>query len=46
MDAVFSLADALTVMANGQVLATGTPDEIRNSQDVQDAYLGTGEDDE
>jgi len=46
MDAVFYLADALTVMVNGQVLATGTPDEIRNSQDVQDAYLGTGEDDE
>jgi branched-chain amino acid transport system ATP-binding protein len=42
MDAVFALADALTVMVNGKVLATGTPDEIRNSQDVQDAYLGTG----
>ena len=44
MDAVFALADTLTVMVNGQVLATGTPDEIRNSQDVQDAYLGTGKD--
>ncbi len=42
MDAVFALADALTVMVNGKVLATGTPDEIRNSQEVQDAYLGTG----
>jgi len=46
MDAVFALADSLTVMVNGKVLATGTPDEIRNSQDVQDAYLGTVEDDE
>lgn len=45
MDAVFAVADALTVMVNGRVLATGTPEEIRNSQDVQDAYLGTGEDD-
>jgi branched-chain amino acid transport system ATP-binding protein len=43
MDAVFALADALTVMVNGKVLATGTPKEIRNSQDVQDAYLGTEE---
>ena len=45
MDAVFALADTLTVMVNGKVLATGSPNEIRNSQDVQDAYLGTGEDD-
>lgn len=44
MDAVFAVADALTVMVNGKVLATGTPEEIRNSQDVQDAYLGGGED--
>ena len=41
MDAVFALADTLTVMVNGKVLATGAPDEIRNSQDVQNAYLGT-----
>ena len=46
MDAVFAVADALTVMVNGRVLATGTPDEIRASQEVQDAYLGTGEDEE
>jgi branched-chain amino acid transport system ATP-binding protein len=45
MEAVFALADALTVMVNGKVLASGTPDEIRNSKDVQNAYLGTGEDD-
>jgi branched-chain amino acid transport system ATP-binding protein len=46
MDAVFAVADALTVMVNGKVLATGTPEEIRNSQEVQDAYLGSGEDGE
>ena len=45
MEAVFALADALTVMVNGKVLKSGTPDEVRSSQDVQDAYLGTGEDD-
>lgn len=41
MDAVFALADTLTVMVNGKVLATGTPSEISNSKDVRDAYLGT-----
>ena len=46
MDAVFAVADLLTVMVNGKVLATGTPEEIRNSQEVQDAYLGTGEDEQ
>jgi branched-chain amino acid transport system ATP-binding protein len=46
MDAVFAVADALTVMVNGKVLATGTPEEIRNSQEVQDAYLGSGEEGE
>jgi ABC-type branched-subunit amino acid transport system ATPase component len=32
-------------MVNGKVLASGTPDEIRNSEDVQYAYLGMGDDD-
>jgi len=40
MDAVFTLADALTVMVNGQVIATGTPAEIRADANVQAAYLG------
>jgi len=40
MDAVFQVADVLTVMVNGRVLATGTPDEIRGNKDVQSAYLG------
>ncbi|MBT4933637.1 MAG: ABC transporter ATP-binding protein [Rhodospirillaceae bacterium] len=43
MDAVFAVADVLTVMVNGKVLATGTPSEIRANSQVQDAYLGTGE---
>lgn len=40
MDAVFTLADQLTVMVNGQVIATGTPTEIRADAGVQAAYLG------
>ena len=43
MDAVFALADRLTVMVNGVVLASGTPDEMRASAAVQEAYLGTEE---
>src|SRR5216684_3867148 len=43
MDAVFALADALTVMVNGRVLASGKPEEIRASPDVQRAYLGSAE---
>ena len=40
MDAVFTLADQLTVMVNGQVIASGTPAEIRADAGVQAAYLG------
>ena len=40
MDAVFAIADRLTVMVNGEVLETGAPDEIRASARVRDAYLG------
>jgi branched-chain amino acid transport system ATP-binding protein len=40
MDAVFTLADRLSVMVNGVVIASGTPDEIRNDPTVQAAYLG------
>jgi len=40
MDAVFTLADRLTVMVNGQVIASGTPADVRNDAGVQAAYLG------
>ena len=40
MDAVFALADRLTVMVNGQVIASGTPADIRADANVQAAYLG------
>jgi branched-chain amino acid transport system ATP-binding protein len=40
MDAVFTLADRLTVMVNGQVIASGTPPEVRADANVQSAYLG------
>ena len=40
MDAVFALADRLTVMVNGEVIAHGTPPEVRADAMVQAAYLG------
>ena len=40
MDAVFRIADRITVMVNGAVIAAGTPDFVRNSAEVQTAYLG------
>ena len=43
MDAVFALADRLTVMVDGKVLASGTPEEMRASAAVQEAYLGAEE---
>ena len=43
MDAVFRLAQVLTVMVNGRILASGTPEEIRANSEVQSAYLGSAE---
>jgi len=43
MDAVFSLAQRLTVMVDGQVLESGPPEAIRASPAVQQAYLGAEE---
>ena len=40
MDAVFRIADTITVMVNGAVIASGNPDFVRNSREVQAAYLG------
>src|SRR5262249_51718494 len=40
MDVVFNLADRVSVLNFGQVIAEGTPAEVRASVDVQTAYLG------
>jgi len=40
MDAVFALADRISVMVYGRVIATGTPEAIRGSAEVRRAYLG------
>ena len=42
MSVVFDLADVVTVLVYGRVIASGTPAAIRANQAVQDAYLGTG----
>lgn len=44
MDAVFALADRVSVLVYGRVIATGTVDEIRNNREVRAAYLGEGDD--
>jgi branched-chain amino acid transport system ATP-binding protein len=40
MDAVFRVADRITVMVNGAVIACDVPEAVRNNAQVQDAYLG------
>jgi len=40
MEAVFNLADQITVLNNGEILATGRPDAIREDEKVRKAYLG------
>ena len=40
MDAVFQLADTITVLVYGRIIASGTADEIKNNAAVQKAYLG------
>ena len=40
MDAVFRIAERITVMVDGSVLASGTPEAVRANEQVQDAYLG------
>jgi branched-chain amino acid transport system ATP-binding protein len=43
MDVVFDLADRISVLHFGQLIAEGTPDEIRVNPEVQKAYLGDSE---
>ena len=43
MDAVFALADRITVLVYGRVIATGAPAAIREDEEVRRAYLGEGE---
>jgi branched-chain amino acid transport system ATP-binding protein len=44
MEAVFALADRITVLVYGRVIASGAPDDIRANAQVRDAYLGEAED--
>jgi len=43
MDAVFALADRITVLVYGRVIATGAPNEIAANAEVREAYLGEGD---
>jgi len=40
MDAVFALADRISVLVYGRVIASGAPDAIRQNEEVKRAYLG------
>jgi len=42
MDAVFRIADRITVMVNGEVIASDVPERIRSKRQGQIAYLGEG----
>jgi branched-chain amino acid transport system ATP-binding protein len=43
MDAVFALADRISVLVYGRIIATGTAEEIQNNAEVKAAYLGDEE---
>ena len=43
MDVVFKLAQQISVLVEGSVIASGTPDEISNNDLVREAYLGSDE---
>ena len=44
MDTVFSLADRISVLVYGRVIASGSRDDIQANPAVQAAYLGEGDD--
>ena len=44
MDAVFALADRISVLVYGEIIATGSVEEIRSNPDVREAYLGEEDD--
>lgn len=44
MAVVMDISDRVTVLDYGRLLAVGTPDEVRNNQEVIDAYLGVASD--
>ena len=41
MDVVFSIADRISVLVNGKIIASGSSSEIKSNLDVRKAYLGT-----
>lgn len=46
MGVIFEMADRISVLVYGEIIATGTPEEIRANKAVQEAYLGTAEEEE
>jgi branched-chain amino acid transport system ATP-binding protein len=43
IDVVFAIADRITVLDDGRVIASGLPNDVRDNPDVQRAYLGVGD---
>jgi branched-chain amino acid transport system ATP-binding protein len=43
MNAVFALADRISVLVYGRIIFTGTPEEVKNNAEVRAVYLGDEE---